>query len=129
LPKELLPRFVTLALLAVLAAAVLAAGFSGCGGESTQDLVSSAKAKLEKEDSKGAVIQLKTALQQSPQSAEARYLLGKALLAEGRTGEAMVELEKARDLKHPDNAVLPLLAQGMLAMRQIKKLRCGKSRS
>ncbi|HRD94826.1 MAG TPA: PEP-CTERM system TPR-repeat protein PrsT [Rubrivivax sp.] len=117
MPKELLPRFVTLALLAVLAA-----GFSGCGGESTQDLVSSAKAKLEKEDSKGAVIQLKTALQQSPQSAEARYLLGKALLAEGRTGEAMVELEKARDLKHPDNAVLPLLAQGMLAMRQIKKL-------
>lgn len=115
--KQLLPRVVTLVLLAVLAA-----GFSGCGGESTQDLVSSAKAKLEKEDSKGAVIQLKTALQQSPQSAEARYLLGKALLAEGKIGEAMVELEKARDLKHPDDAVLPLLAQGMLAMRQAKKL-------
>jgi putative PEP-CTERM system TPR-repeat lipoprotein len=117
LRKELLPR-----LAAIAALAVLTAGFSGCGGESAQDLVSSAKTKLEKEDSKGAVIQLKGALQQSPQLPEARFLLGKALLAEGRVGEALVELEKARDLKHPDDAVLPLLAQGLLAMRQTKKL-------
>jgi putative PEP-CTERM system TPR-repeat lipoprotein len=117
LRKEHLPRLATLALLVVLTA-----GFSGCGGESTQELLASAKTKLEKEDSRGAVIQLKAALQQSPQLPEARYLLGKALLAEGKVAEAMVELEKARDLKHSDDAVLPLLAQGLLAMRQAKKL-------
>jgi putative PEP-CTERM system TPR-repeat lipoprotein len=117
LRKELLPRLATIAVLVVLTAS-----FSGCGGESAQELLASAKTKLEKEDSKGAVIQLKSALQQSPQLAEARFLLGKALFAEGKVGEAMVELEKARDLKHPDDAVLPLLAQGMLAMRQAKKL-------
>ncbi len=115
--KELLPR-----LAAIAALAVLTAGFSGCGGESAQELVASAKTKLEKEDSKGAVIQLKSALQQSPQLPEARFLLGKALLAEGKVAEAMVELEKARDLKHPDDAVLPLLAQALLAMRQAKKV-------
>ena len=115
--KELLPRLAT-----ITALAVLSAGLSGCGGESTQDLLAAAKTKLEQDDSKGAVIQLKTALQQSPQLPEARYLLGKALLAEGKVSEAMVELEKARDLKHPDDAVLPTLAQTLLAMRQAKKV-------
>jgi thioredoxin-like negative regulator of GroEL len=102
LRKELLPRLATIAVLVVLTAS-----FSGCGGESAQELLASAKTKLEKEDSKGAVIQLKSALQQSPQLPEARFLLGKALLAEGKVGEALVELEKARDLKHPEDAVLP----------------------
>ena len=115
--KELLPRLARLALLALLTAS-----FSGCGGESTQELLASAKTKLEREDNKGAVLQLKSALQQSPQLPEARFLLGKALFAEGKVGEAMVELEKARDLKHPDDAVLPMLAQAQLAMRQAKKV-------
>ncbi len=115
--KEPLSR---LAMTAVLA--TLVAGLSGCGGESAPELVESAKAKLAKDDSKGAVIQLKTALQQSPQMPEARFLLGKALLSEGNVAEAMVELEKARDLKHPDNAVLPLLAQVLLATRQARKV-------
>lgn len=80
------------------------------------------KTSLEKEDSKSAVIQLKSVLQQSPQLPEARFLLGKALLGEGKVGEAVVELEKARDLKYPEVEVLPLLAQSLLVMRQVKKL-------
>lgn len=109
-------------LAATAALAVLALELWGCNGESAQDLLASAKAKMEQKDSKGAVIQLKSALQHNPQSAEARFLLGKALLGEGKVPEAMVELEKARDLKHPDDDVVPLLAQGLLAMRQHKKL-------
>jgi cytochrome c-type biogenesis protein CcmH/NrfG len=73
-----------------------AKAFQVAAVESAQELVASAKTKLDKEDSKGAVIQLKGALQQNPQLAEARFLLGKALLAEGKVGEAMVELEKAQ---------------------------------
>lgn len=115
--KELLSNLASIAALTVLIA-----GLSGCGVESTQELVASAKTKLAKDDSKGAVIQLKSALQQSPQSPEARFLLGKALLAEGKVAEAVLELEKARDLKHPDNEVLPLLAKALLGQRQAKKL-------
>ncbi len=115
--KELLPR---LAIIAALAG--MGAGLPGCSSESAQQQVTSARTKLEKEDNKGAVIQLKSALQQSPQMPEARFLLGKALLAEGKINEAVVELDKARDLKHPDDDVLPLLAQALLALRQVKKV-------
>lgn len=117
LSKRLLQR-----LAAVAALAVMTANLTGCGSQSAQELVAAAKAKLDKDDTKGAVIQLKGAIQQNPQLAEARFLLGKALLAEGKLSEAMVELERARDFKHPDDQVLPVLAQAMLAMRQPKKL-------
>lgn len=115
--KKLFPR---LAAVAVMTA--MTVNLAGCGSESAQDLLVSAKAKLERQDSKGAIIQLKSAIQQNPQLPEARYLLGKALLSEGKPSEAMVELERARDFKHPDNQVLPTLAQALMAMRQHKKL-------
>jgi len=117
LRKKLFPRLAAIATLLLMTV-----NLTGCGSESAQELVASAKAKLEKDDHKGAVIQLKSALQQNPQLPEARFLLGKALLAEGKVPEAMVELERARDFKHPDDQVLPMLAQALLAMRQSKKL-------
>jgi Tfp pilus assembly protein PilF len=48
----------------------------GCGGEKPETMLSSAKAFLAKNDHKAAAIQLKNALQQDPQLAEARFLLG-----------------------------------------------------
>lgn len=94
----------------------------GCAGESAQDSVAAAKVNLEKADNKAAIVQLKSALQQHPELAEARFLLGKALLAAGDVPVALVELEKARDLKYPDNEVVPVLAQALLAMGKPKKL-------
>jgi hypothetical protein len=102
LAQELLPRLATVAALAVMTA-----NLTGCGSQSAQELVAAAKTKLDKEDSKGAVIQLKGALQQSPQLAEARFLLGKALLAEGKLSEAMVELERRGTSSTPMTQVLP----------------------
>ena len=94
----------------------------GCGGDSPEKMLGSAKDYLAKNDTKAAVIQIKNALQKNPDSPEARYLLGKALLEGGDVVAAEVELRKALVLKHPQDLVLPSLAQAMLGQGQSKKL-------
>ncbi|MCM8596595.1 XrtA/PEP-CTERM system TPR-repeat protein PrsT [Accumulibacter sp.] len=103
---------------ALLAALLLA----GCGGESPEALMNSAKESLQKHDHKTAVIQLKNVLQKDPQSGEARFLLAKALLDGGDPAGAEVELRKAQDLKYPDDQVIPLLARTLLTMGQGDKV-------
>jgi cellulose synthase operon protein C len=105
-------------LLVISAAAVLGA----CGGETDRELIASAKTYIEKKDNKAAIIQLKAALQKQPQSAEARFLLGETLFKSGDVAAAVVELEKAHDLKHPDDEVLPVLAKALMASGQAKKV-------
>ena len=90
--------------------------------DSPDALVSSAKDYLAKNDSKAAVIQIKNALQKNPNLPEARYLLGVALLEGGDPVGAETELRKAMELKHPQDLVLPKLAQALLAQGQGKKL-------
>jgi Flp pilus assembly protein TadD len=65
---------------------------------------------------------VKNALQQNPNLGEARFLLGSALLDSGDLSGAEVELRKALELKHPADAVVPLLAVTMLGLGQAKKL-------
>lgn len=101
---------------------VLALLLGACGGDSPESLIASSKDYLAKSDSKAAVIQLKNALQQNPNLAEARFLLGKALLDGGDITGAEVELRKALELKYSPDAVVPLLANVMLAKGQAKKL-------
>ena len=97
------------------AAAVLVA----CG-DSPDSLVGSAKEFLAKGDTKSAVIQLKNALQKSPDIAEARFLLGKAQLDTGDVLAAEKELRKALELKYPADDVVPLLARSMAGSGQYK---------
>jgi cellulose synthase operon protein C len=111
-----LPAFKLLIL--VVACATLVA----CGGESPEKLLTSAKDYLQKNDPKAAVIQLKNALQAQPDSAEARFLLGKALLDSGDAASASIELRKALDLKYPPETVVPVLAKAMLQEGQGVKL-------
>lgn len=101
----------------------------GCGGDKPEDLLASARDYLAKNDGKAAVIQLKNALQANPSLAEARYLLGKALLESGDPISAEVELRKALEFKHPADQVVPLLAHTMLLRGQTKKLLDEFSRS
>lgn len=93
-----------------------------CGGDSPESLIASSKDYLAKSDSKAAVIQLKNALQQNPNHAEARFLLGTALLDVGDITGAELELRKALELKYSPDSVVPLLANVMLAKGQAKKL-------
>ena len=94
----------------------------GCGGESPDAMLASAKEYLAKRDPKAATIQLKNALQQKPDLAEARFLLGKALLEAGDPTGAEVELRKAQNYKYPADQVTPLLARSMLALGQAHEL-------
>jgi len=107
------------ALLAALATALVLAG---CGGNKPEAMVASAKEYLAKNDPKAAIIQLKNALQEKPEMAEARFLLGQALLLGGDVVGAETELRKSLALKHPQDAVVPLLARAMAGQGQFKKL-------
>ncbi|KQP18463.1 hypothetical protein ASF43_08820 [Pseudorhodoferax sp. Leaf267] len=104
---------------AALATALL---LVACGGDDPQTLLASAREYMAKNDHKAAVIQVKNALQKQPDSPEARFLLGSALLSSGDVAAAEIELRKARDLKHPDDQVVPKLAQTQLLQGRFKKL-------
>jgi len=108
------PKAISTLLLTLLLAA--------CSGDSPESLIASSKDFLAKNDAKSAVIQLKNAIQQNPKLAEARFLLGSALLENGDIAGAEVELRKALELKHPADEALPLLARALLAGGQAKKL-------
>ena len=100
----------------------MAMTLGGCGGENEAQLVASAKTYMSKGDGKAAVVQLKSALQKSPNSGEARFLLGQALMDTGDFADALVELKKARDLKFDDKQLTPKLARAMLVNGQFKVL-------
>ncbi|MDP2879954.1 MAG: PEP-CTERM system TPR-repeat protein PrsT [Azonexus sp.] len=112
--RSLFPTVISTALLTIMLGA--------CGGDSPESLILSSKDYLAKNDAKAAVIQLKNALQINPNLAEARFLLGSALLESGDIAGAEVELRKALELKHSADATVPLLARTMLAGGQAKKL-------
>jgi putative PEP-CTERM system TPR-repeat lipoprotein len=101
---------------------VLAALFAACSGESPESMLSSAKNYLAKNDPKAAVIQIKNALQKNPDNAEARFLLGKALLDSGDPVAAELELRKAMSLKYSPEQAAPLLLRSLVAQGQAKKV-------
>lgn len=94
----------------------------GCSGEGTESLLASAKDYMAKNDNKAAVIQLKNALQKDQNLAEARFLLGKALLDSGNPTAAEVELRKADELKYSADQVTPVLARALLMLGQPEKI-------
>ncbi len=82
--------------------AVLVAGATACSkGGSTEQHLARANQFIASEEYKSAVIELKNALQQDNQSAEARYLLGKVYLESGDVLSAEKELQRALDLGWP----------------------------
>jgi len=104
--------------LAAASALLLAA----CSGGSAEDLVASAKAQIEKRDWTAATLQLKSALQKTPDNSEARLLLGQALLESGDAAGAVIELRKAEQLGATAANVQPLIARSLLAQGQLKQI-------
>ena len=103
---------------ASLAAITLACvvSLTGCGEPSAADLLASARSHLAKNEIEAARLQLKTLLQGQPNSAEARFLLGKLMLDTGDIAGAEAELRRALEGGHPEATVLPLLARSMLGL-------------
>ena len=103
-------------------AATLMILLAGCYGGSEKNSVDQARAALDKGDTKSASIHLKNALQDHPESAQARFLFGKLLLASGDLRAAEIELRKAQELKHPINEVAPALASILSARREFAQV-------
>jgi putative PEP-CTERM system TPR-repeat lipoprotein len=95
---------------------------SGCNRQTDVELLASAQSFLAKEDRNAAIVQLKSALQLNPNLPEARFLLGEALLQSGDMSAALVELEKAQELKFDENKLLPSLARALMGTGQAKKV-------
>ena len=101
---------------------VVGLALAGCGEESTEKQLASAKEYLQKKDSKAAVIQIKNVLQKQPDSGEARFLLGSTLLQQGNVAGAEVELRKALTAQYSKDEVVPELARAMLMEGQAGKV-------
>lgn len=101
---------------------VVSLALAGCGGESPEGQLASAKEYLRKKDSKAAAIQIKNVLQKQPDSGEARFLLGTTLLQQGNVAGAEVELRKALVAQYSKDEVVPELARAMLLLGQAKKM-------
>jgi cellulose synthase operon protein C len=101
---------------------LLVALLLGACGDKPQDLITSAKTYLAKNDNKAAIIQIKNALQANPDLPEARYLLALALLDGGDPAGAEAELRKAIALKYSQDSCAPALAKAMLAQGHAKQL-------
>ena len=95
----------------LLAGALLA----GCG-DSPEQMLASAKEYLGKNDSSAAVIQLKNALQENSDLAEARFLLGKIYFDGGDFPSASKELRHAARLGYSADDVSPMLARALVKL-------------
>lgn len=106
----------------LLTSIIVGLALAGCGSESSEKQLASAKEYLEKKDLKAAAIQVKNVLQKEPESGEARFLLGTTLMRQGDVAGAELELRKALAAQYPKDLVVPELARVMLLLGQPKKL-------
>ena len=105
---------------ALPAALTLSLVLAACSGNDPAKLMQSAKDYMAQSDHAAAIIQLKNALQNQPDLAEARFLLAKALLATGDAAGAQIELKKAETGGYAREQIVPLMAQAMLSQGQAK---------
>lgn len=112
--KPTLPR------LALTALVTLAAG--GCNkSNDAASLIGEAKTYQQKGDVKAAVIQLKNALQASPDDPEARFALGSIYAESGDPLSAEKELRRAATLGIKPDRIAPALGKALLYQGQFQK--------
>jgi putative PEP-CTERM system TPR-repeat lipoprotein len=108
---------------ALVSGAFTLVALSGCGhSESTATLLAEAQQYQQKGDLKGALIQLKNAVEKSPEDGEARFQLGSLEMEMRDVASAEKELRKARSLGIPTDRVLPLLGKVDLQQGHFKEL-------
>lgn len=112
-----------LAVAIVSSAILLSAGMAGCSrSQSAEELIAEAQQYEKKGDRKAALIQLKNAVAQNPDNAEARLRLGTLHLALGDALSADKELRKALSLGAAADKTLPGLAQSMMMQAKFKEI-------
>lgn len=93
----------------------------GCN-RSQGDSVKAAQQAMDAKDTPSALIHLKNAVAANPNDGEARFLLAQQLMAMGEADAAVAEFRRARELKLPDERVVPELARALFDAGQSKLL-------
>ena len=110
--------------LRTLSTATLLAALTACGGgDSVEEHLARANQYVAGSEYGSAKIELKNALQQDNQSAEARWLLGKIYLDSGDVLSAEKELQRALRLGWSQDDVLPALARSLLPQGKYTEIR------
>jgi putative PEP-CTERM system TPR-repeat lipoprotein len=106
-------------LLVLLTVLTLAA----CGDSyTTEEYIQRATEELDKSQYVAASIELKNALRQDPNSAQARWLLGKAYLNINDMPSAIKELQQALDLGWPPDDIQPSMALALYAQGEFESV-------
>ena len=96
----------------------------GCDGlfneVSDTEYVSRAQTFLDEGNLKSASIELKNALANNPDNAQARWLLGRLYVEIGNGLAAEKELNKARSLGVRDDSIVPLLLEALLMQKKYR---------
>ena len=86
------------------------------------DYMSNARASMRKGDLKSAQIDLRNAIRNDPQNAEAHFLLGRVSIELGDPVAAEREAEAARQRGFDPRQTIPLLTQALLGQQKYQKL-------
>jgi cellulose synthase operon protein C len=103
----------------VVLVASFAFGLTGCGKPNEQKLATRVGEYVAAGKTKDALIELRSYLQDHPQSARARFLLGQTLARSGNWAEAERELQRALDRGHTEAEVLPALVDAKLQQDKV----------
>ncbi|MCP3928864.1 MAG: tetratricopeptide repeat protein, partial [Bacteroidetes bacterium] len=96
---------------------------TACSQQKTaEEYIQSGQALMASKEWKGAIIEFKNAVKQSPENAEARALLGKAYVSTVSTNAALKELKRAIDLGYDKNAVLLALGKAYKQINDNEKI-------
>lgn len=104
-------------------ALVLSAGLlTACGKEDSAALLAEARIMIARGDYKAATIQLKNALTQDGNNAEARFELGKLYLDQADPASAEKEFRRARKAGYEANAANPMIARALLGQGEFERV-------
>ena len=108
----------------LLASLIVVGGLTGCGKTNLSDVehIQRAKDLQDQGDLRASVIELKSALQQSPDNAEARWLLGEIYVQAQQGKEAEKELLQAQKLGVARSDILPILVKAILLQGDLDRV-------
>ncbi|WP_340679151.1 XrtA/PEP-CTERM system TPR-repeat protein PrsT [Paraglaciecola sp.] len=86
---------------------------SGCEQKSFDELIQSAEIKISNKQFDSAIIDLKNAVNNTPQNAKARFELGRVYLLKSDYSDAEKELVKANELGYPQYETEPLILKAV----------------
>lgn len=118
-PSPLRTALITSAVLLALAS------LQGCNGESNlsaEEHIERAKDMEANGNLRGMVIQLKNAIQKSPDNPQARLMLGEAYLEFKQADNAIKELSQARKLGVGEATIKPLMGEALIQSKEYQRV-------